>query len=201
MSTSTRDKLLDHEYDGIVEYDNPTPAWWHALFLASIVFSALYFAFFEFSPIAPTIHDRWRASQVAEFKRIFGAIGELKPDEPTILAMMEKPDMMAVAQGIFEGNCVACHAKDGGGGVGVNLTDDHYKNITKLTDFLNVLAKGAGNGAMPAWENRLSLNERIITAAYLATLRGTKPSNPKGPEGEIIAPWPKPADLPGEGRN
>ena len=27
------DRLFDHEYDGIREYDNPMPAWWVWLFV------------------------------------------------------------------------------------------------------------------------------------------------------------------------
>ena len=56
--------------------------------------------------------------------------------------------------------------------------------------------KGAGNGAMPAWENRLSANERIILAAYAASLRGTTPATPKPAEGDISPPpWPKAQDA------
>lgn len=31
-----KDRILEHNYDGIQEYDNPTPGWWHWLFWASI---------------------------------------------------------------------------------------------------------------------------------------------------------------------
>jgi hypothetical protein len=34
--------LIEHNYDGIQEYDNPLPRWWVYLFDATIVFSILY---------------------------------------------------------------------------------------------------------------------------------------------------------------
>jgi len=50
MAERVKDELLDHEYDGIREFDNPCPAWWHLIFIGSIVFSAFYFVFFQFGP-------------------------------------------------------------------------------------------------------------------------------------------------------
>lgn len=183
-------ELLDHEYDGIREYDNPTPGWWHALFILSIVFAAFYAAFWHTSPIAWTNEEAWQSRQVAEYKRVFGAVGELKPDEATILSMISNKELMAVAQSIFLTNCVACHARDGGGINGVNLTDEHYKNAKNITDLYKVITAGAANGAMPAWSQRLSENERVILASYAASLRGTTPATPRAPEGEVIPSWP-----------
>lgn len=195
MQSNTRDSLLDHEYDGIREYDNPTPAWWHAILLASILFSLFYFTYWEFSPVASSIQEDWRLHQVAEYRRIFGEIGDLSPDAATVLRLKDDPKMMAVAAGLFAGNCAACHARDGGGINGVNLTDDSYKNIRTIGDLFPTISKGANKGAMPAWENRLGKNERVILAAYVASLRGTRPAAPKGPEGEVIPAWPAPASL------
>jgi cytochrome c oxidase cbb3-type subunit 3 len=189
-------QLTDHEYDGIREYDNPTPGWWHAIFLSTVVFSVFYFLFWHTSPLAYSIQEAWQMKQVAEYQRVFGALGDLEPDEPTILKMMGNQQMLQIAQGIFQTNCAACHAKDGGGINGVNLTDDHYKNVKVLTDIFNTISNGAASGAMPTWKNRLSSNERVILAAYIATLRGTKPAVAKAPEGDVIPPWP-PAPAPG----
>ncbi|NIP15658.1 MAG: cytochrome C oxidase Cbb3, partial [Pseudomonadales bacterium] len=41
-------QLLDHNYDGIQEYDNPLPRWWLWLFWITIVFSAFYFVYYHF---------------------------------------------------------------------------------------------------------------------------------------------------------
>jgi cytochrome c oxidase cbb3-type subunit 3 len=182
--------LMDHEYDGIQEFDNPTPGWWHALFLASVVFSIGYTAWYHASPLSASVWDKWRAAEVEEFARIFGEIGDLEPDQPTIVKMMGDERMMAVAQGIFQGNCAACHAKDGGGINGVNLTDDNYKNVKSLPDVFDVITRGAANGAMPAWENMISKNERVILAAYVARLRGTEPAAARPAEGDVIPAWP-----------
>ena len=42
MADRNDDKLLDHSYDGIQEYDNPMPRWWVITFWATIIFSVLY---------------------------------------------------------------------------------------------------------------------------------------------------------------
>lgn len=192
MNRSDYDQILNHEYDGIREYDNPTPGWWNWLFAITVVFSVAYWAWYHIGTESSTIQQDWEMRQVAEYQKIFGKLGVLQPDEPTVQRMMADPQMLAVARGIFIGNCAACHGRDGGGINGPNLTDDTYKNVRVLGDFYNVISKGANNGAMPAWENRLSANERIILAAYAASLRGTSPASPKAPEGDIHPPpWPK----------
>jgi cytochrome c oxidase cbb3-type subunit 3 len=189
MSNNKQD-VLAHEYDGISEYDNPTPGWWHLIFIGSVLFAGLYLVFWHFSPLAWSETDAWKANQVREYKRIFGAVGDLKNDVPTLISMSSKPEMMAVAEGMFVGNCAQCHAKDGGGINGVNLTDDHYKNVKAMTDIYTVITNGAANGAMPNWRGVFSENERVLLSAYVAKLRGTKPALAKPAEGDVIPPWP-----------
>lgn len=185
----TQADLLDHEYDGIREFDNPTPSWWHAIFFATVLFSLIYYFFFTFSNVAWTPHDQLKRLEVAEYKKVFGRLGDLAPDEPTIKKMMKDEQMMSIAQGMFAGNCASCHGSDGGGINGVNLCDNNYKNVKQITDMFDVIAKGANAGAMPAQENRYSVNERVLLAAYAAKLRGTKPATPRPPEGDVIPGW------------
>src|SRR5690606_11438195 len=80
-----RDQLTDHEYDGIREYDNPTPGWWHAVFWASVVFAFFYVLFWHGSPLAWTIQDAHAAAELREIKRQFAEIGTLEQDEATML--------------------------------------------------------------------------------------------------------------------
>src|SRR5690606_28861237 len=36
------EEKVGHSFDGIEEYDNPLPRWWFMLFMATIIFSAIY---------------------------------------------------------------------------------------------------------------------------------------------------------------
>ncbi len=188
--------LLDHEYDGIREYDNPTPGWWHLIFVGTFLFSIFYVAFWHFSPVAWSNEEDWQVAQNAEVKKLFAG-REIKADEAGILSVSEDPMLMQYAEGTFRTNCAACHAKDGGGINGVNLCDDYYKNVKKLPDIFAVITNGANNGAMPSWRGNFSEKERVLLAAYVMSLRGTKPASPKNPEGEIIPPFPKAGKSPG----
>lgn len=183
------DLLLNHEYDGIREFDNPTPGWWHLLFLLSIVFSFFYFLYYEVNPESATLQANWQAAKVADTRRQFGSVGELAGDEATIQKMRGDARFLEIAASIYAGNCAQCHGKDGRGDIGVNLTDNEYKNVNRVEDLYAVITRGAGGQAMPAWENRLSQNERVILAAYIANLRGSA-TNGKPPEGKAIPDWP-----------
>lgn len=185
----THEHLSDHEYDGIREYDNPTPGWWHAIFLASIVFAAVYFLYYGYNPSASSVWGDLAAKQTEENKRIFGTLGNLEPDEATLKMLIADTKFMTVGRAQFQATCAQCHAKDGAGINGVNLTDDHYKNVKRMTDIFNVISDGAGSGAMPAWKNNMSKNERVLLAAYVASLRGTSPAGGKAPEGDAIPQW------------
>jgi hypothetical protein len=76
------------------------------------------------------------------------------------------------------------------------LTDDHYKNVKQLIDIASVIEKGAANGSMPAWQNRLIPNEIVLVSSYVANMRG-KNLTGRPPEGEVIPPWPaEPTETP-----
>ncbi len=192
MSKTGKSVVLDHSYDGIQEYDNPTPGWWWMIFHATVVFSLCYFLFFTFSPDAWTNASSFDTHLADNLRKQFAEIGTLKPDEPTILKYMNDPKWLAVGKTTFAARCAVCHRADAGGQTGPNMTDDYYKNIKKLGDIPTVIMNGAANGAMPSWRNQLHPNEITLTAAYIATLRGTHVAGGKAPEGDLAAPWPKP---------
>jgi len=187
---TVRDQFTDHEYDGIREYDNPCPGWWNLLFVATVVFSVIYFLYYQFNYSAPTLAERWQAAEAANTARQFASLGNLTPDEPTLNAYRSNAEWLPVGQQVFKANCVSCHGADGQGLVGPNLTDDYYKNVTKLTDIAEVVANGANNGAMPAWKNRLQPNEIVLVSAYVASLRGQDLPGPRVAGDHEIAPWP-----------
>jgi cytochrome c oxidase cbb3-type subunit III len=178
--------LTDHAYDGIQEYDNPTPGWWNWLFIGTIVFSVIYFfvvtmAGGELSPVA--FFNRY---QLAEQK----AGGNLKADAPTLIRLSKDADSLKLGATIFTAKCISCHKGDGSGITGPNLTDERYVNVTKITDIVDVVTKGRNNGAMPAWKTSLNPNEVVEVSAYVASLRGqNKPGKPAEPNAKVIPPW------------
>jgi len=189
--SSQHDRLLDHEYDGIREYDNPTPGWWSFIFIVTAIFAGLYFVYYHSQVPDRSIFDAYEAAAAADFQREFAKVGELKPDARSLQTYMHRADFMLIGKSIFKQNCVSCHGAQGEGLVGPNMTDDYYKNIKTLDDFVRVISNGAGSGAMPAWATRgMHKNEIILVGAYVASLRGQNLPG-RAPEGTVIPPWPK----------
>jgi cytochrome c oxidase cbb3-type subunit III len=188
------DVLLHHDYDGIQEYDNPLPGWWSGLFFATFVFSVFYMTYYHTGVEGRSVHDEYNEDAARVFEQRFAQIGELEPDRETLLTYMDDPKWRLVGEAVYKANCVSCHGPGGRGGVGPNLTDDHWKHVETIEDIARVIADGAANGAMPAWRNRLShVNQVVLTAAYVASLRGSNPSGGTPPEGREIPAWDAPA--------
>lgn len=187
-------ELAEHCYDGIQEYDNPTPGWWTWLFIGSIVFSVFYWLYFQTGVEGRSIVDQYnRASAKLLMQKFYdpetGKIVELQPTPETILSYAEQQKWLDFGKVVFDNNCASCHATDGGGLTGPNLTDDNWKHVNRVEDIATVVTKGANNGAMPAWGTRLHPNEVVLVASYVSSLRGTEPARPKQAEGKIIPPW------------
>ncbi len=190
-STGERDRLLDHEYDGIREYDNPLPGWWVYLFYATIVFSLGYFAYYELGP-GPSILARYE-----EEVRLAAAREGARPapadavSEEALRALAQDRTAMAGAQQVFTARCAACHGPAGQGLIGPNLADDYWIHGTgRLTDILKVVSDGVPDKGMVPWKGVLKPGDLHAVAAYVGTLRGTTPPNPKPPQGTKVSEAP-----------
>ncbi len=180
------DKLLDHEYDGIREYDNPLPGWWKNIFYLSILFSFGYLGYYHLGGPGLSL-EQLHAIEVAE------ANAEMtkrrgKDFEKNLAADFQK--LVGNAQAIAKGKeaytkhtCFACHRADGGGLIGPNLTDDYWIFGAQPVQIYKAIANGGRpNKGMEAWGKKIAPNEIKALVAYIVSLRGTNPKNPKKPD-------------------
>jgi len=180
------DKLLDHNYDGIQEYDNALPLWWVWLFIITIVIAVVYPFLYDIPGgkfASQTIEQEMR--DLAQLKAgSNGAGAEL--DQAALLALTKNSEVSAKGAQIFASKCVACHGDKGQGVIGPNLTDDNWIHGGKITDIKNTVTNGVLAKGMLAWKDQLSADEINSVVAFVWNLHGTKPPNPKAPEGEVF---------------
>jgi cytochrome c oxidase cbb3-type subunit 3 len=197
MADKTQENLMDHEYDGIREYDNPTPAWWHMVFIGTVVFSVVYYVFFQLGNAGWTVEEAYDAAEARDLSARFAEMGELEMNEATVLEYMGEPEGLKVGAAVYEKHCRSCHGDNGEGKEGPNLTDDYYKHVKSPGDILMVVDQGANNGAMPAWGTRLHPNEMVLVASYVANMRGKNLTGGRQADekGYVVIPaWPEPGE-------
>lgn len=179
------DIMLDHDFDGIRELDNRVPPWFSWLFYVTIIFAVIYLLNYHVFQASPLQDEEYQMQvKEAEAQRTALVKSGAFLNEETV-TLLTDPASLDAGKQIFTTNCIACHAADGGGLVGPNLTDDYWihgggiKNIFKTIKY-GVTAKG-----MIAWQSQLNPKQMQEVASYVISLHGTKPANPKQPEGTI----------------
>jgi cytochrome c oxidase cbb3-type subunit III len=180
------DQLLDHSYDGIQEYDNPLPGWWVWLFVLSIVFALIYPVYYHYGD-GDLVADEY-AADVKRFEEEQAArmaqLGELS--EESLAELAANQVLMAQAAEKFVATCGACHGAQGQGVSGPNLTDDAWVHGGTLMEIHETIDQGVDGKGMPAWGQTMPPMDVRMLSAYVGTLRGTNPPNPKAPEGTPI---------------
>lgn len=180
------DIMLDHDYDGIRELDNSLPPWWKYGFYLTIVIGVIYFYRFHVSGTGPSSEQEYVAEmQVAEKeKAAYLASSASNVDENTVTLSTE-PATLASGQKIFQTACAACHAGDGGGGVGPNLTDEYWLHGGSISDVFKSIKYGWQDKGMKSWKDDFSPKQIAELSSYIKNLKGTKPAAPKAPQGDL----------------
>jgi cytochrome c oxidase cbb3-type subunit 3 len=182
-----QDKLLDHTYDGIQEYDNPMPRWWLLTFAGTIIFSVIYVM-----NIGPVGNGKGR---IADYEASMAAYAKAHP-APTggdmnadqLLALAKDHEQLEEGKEAYTAYCASCHAPDGGGLIGPNLADAYWLHGGAITDIYNTVTNGVLEKGMPPWGKTLKPAQLAAVVAYVSTLQGTTPANPKAPQGNPVTP-------------
>lgn len=188
--------MADHSYDGITELDNFMPPWLQYVFIGSVVIAAVYFVNYSVLGTGPTqleeYEEELKIEAIAATERNVNAKAGI--DETTAI-FDESATALAAGMTIFEGNCAACHAQDGGGGVGPNLTDEYWIHGGSIKDVFSIVKYGAVEKGMVPWEDQLTPEEIQQVSSYVLTFKGKTAANPKEPQGELYSASPTPSAV------
>ncbi|QEK51259.1 c-type cytochrome [Pedobacter aquae] len=180
-----KDMMIDHDYDGIQELDNPTPGWFMYLFYATIAFAFVYILNFHVFNLGK-LQDEEYAIEVKEAetaKAAFLAQSANNVDENTV-ALSTDAGVIAEGKALYTKNCVACHGANGEGTVGPNLTDDYWIHGGKINNVFKTIKYGVPEKGMVSWEKQLTPKQISDVANYIKSLAGTNPPNGKEPQGD-----------------
>ncbi len=186
------DVLLEHDADGIQEYDNPSPPWLIYLFYGTILFAVIYVIYYLFN-MGPSAQEAYLLES-KDLEAQWAAYYEENPIEPPtteeLVAAAQNPQMIEDGKLQYQKSCASCHGDQGQGLIGPNLTDDRWLHGGKMTEIYSTLITGVSGKGMPPWGRALAPEKISALTAYVRTLQGTNPPNAKPPEGEKVEPEP-----------
>jgi len=187
-----RDELLEHESDGIREFDNALPRWWLYGFYFTIGFAVVYLLnyhvlatpLFGKSGMIAEYHAEVMAAETAAARRA-------PVTAAPAAAALARTDAGSLEKGrvIFEGPdnvCSSCHRPDLGGMVGPNLTDHFWMHGCSIQDVITSIKTGYPvKGMLPFGTGKPLTDEQVLlVASYVVSKRGETPANPKPIEPE-----------------
>ena len=181
-----KDELMDHDYDGIYEFDNDLPPWWKYGFYVTILFAGAYLSYYHIAQAGQL--------QGAEYEtemRQAALLVSVDADDPnkltTYQALLAPPDISS-GKALFATNCAPCHGQNAEGKVGPNLTDEYWLHGGEVNHVYKTIKFGIPSKGMVAWKGKLSGKQILQVSSYILSLQNSKPANAKEPQGEKEAP-------------
>jgi cytochrome c oxidase cbb3-type subunit 3 len=177
-----QDEILDHNYDGIHEFDNDLPPWWKYGFGFTIVFAVVYVGYYHVTP-----KGQLQAAEYATEMRqaaLLVSAGADDPNQPTTYLALTTAADLGSGKTIFATNCAPCHGANAEGKVGPNLTDDYWLHGGEVNNVYKTIKFGITSKGMVAWKGKLSGKQMLQVSSYVLSVQGSKPANAKLPQGE-----------------
>lgn len=101
-----------------------------------------------------------------------------------VVTVLDDEDNLFAGKRIFEQNCAPCHNRNGSGLIGPNHTDKYWLHGGSPNEIFHTIANGVPNKGMVSWKKMLTPREIQQVMSYVRSLDGTKPKNPKAPQGD-----------------
>ncbi|GAA4923732.1 cbb3-type cytochrome c oxidase N-terminal domain-containing protein [Mucilaginibacter defluvii] len=178
--------LTEHDFDGIKELNNPTPAWFMGLFYITIVFAVGYLLVYHVFGIGQLQDQEYQTEMTIanKEKEVFLSKSANRVDENTVTLSKDGAVLQSGAT-VFKTHCAACHGENGQGVVGPNLTDEYWLHGGKINDVFKTIKYGVQAKGMPNWEKQLTPKQIADVANYIKSIYGTKPAGAKEAQGDI----------------
>jgi cytochrome c oxidase cbb3-type subunit III len=176
------DRLREHSFDGIQEFDNYLPKWWLWSFYLACIYAAIYWFHYEGSGFGTSSIAAYEAEYSAKMKREAAA----KPvTRQLLLDYAKQPSAIEAGRKLFVTTCFVCHKADGGGQAGPNLTDKFWIHGGSIEQIYQTVAKGSPTDAtMIAWEPNLKRVGVLQVVSYVMSIKNTNVPGGKAPQGK-----------------
>jgi len=180
--------VLKHDYDGIQELDNPTPAWFMSLFYGTIAIAVVYLVYYHVlgdGQVMATEYAQEMAlaetEREAYVKKFANAIHENN------VQILSDASNLKTGETLFVQNCAACHGQRAQGTVGPNLTDAYWLHGGTVKAVFHTITEGVPEKGMISWKKTLNPLQIQQVTSFIFKLHGTNPPDAKEPQGEKIA--------------
>lgn len=164
------DNTTGHVWDeDLRELNNPLPSWWMWLFVITVVFAAVYLAFYPgLGSYKGLLNWSSMGQYEAEQDRARKAMAPVYARYTSMDAEQLGADAqaMGIGQRLYLNNCAQCHGSDGRGSKGFpNLADNDWLGGDTLDYVKTVIAQGR-TGMMPAMAAALGAGEDVKNVAH-----------------------------------
>ena len=178
-----QDTVMDHEYDGIQEFDNRLPNWWMWIMYGSIVFALFYWIVFHTLELRPLPRAQFAEVMAEAEEAQLARMEAAGIDNEFFVALSKNEAKVAAGREVFVKHCVTCHLDQGQGQVGPNLTDGVWIHGCEPMAMQKTVNEGVAAKGMPAWLNQLGPTRVMEVVAYVMTIQNTNVPG-KEPEGQ-----------------
>ena len=174
------DNTTGHVWDeDLRELNNPLPRWWMWLFVLTVVFSAVYLAFYPGLGSAPgtlkwTSQGQFEAEQARAAAALAPVYAKYKDMTPEQLAA--DAQAMAIGERLFLNQCAQCHGSDARGSKGYpNLTLPAQSRLaTETAEQVKKVILEGRTGNMPPMAAAVGSAEDVRNVAhYVLSLSGS----------------------------
>ncbi|MBL4575841.1 MAG: c-type cytochrome [Opitutaceae bacterium] len=144
------DPIREHTFDGIEEYDKKLPNWWLFTLYASIVFSFVYWIYYEQSGIGKSSEENL-AIELARIETVKRASPSYVMGDTELWEMSWDKSVVSNGKATYIAFCVSCHGANLEGGIGLSLVDDTWVIGGNPTDIVKMVTDGSPAKGMMPW--------------------------------------------------